>query len=194
MLLLQQQKSAITTMSAKIFAASMVVIATMVIMMSPAFALASFNMEDGTGFVGKGDVQSAFGWNNAKAQTEAGNLTFTYIDQATYNLTCDLYFSPGNSGESTYYETVTVSREQSVNDAVAYASRTEQQVNGFNLVGYSSQTGSNFDAPQIGDSCPRSIGRGIVTAVELVSSTPGGLYVSDPSLLLGPVQIWAPAN
>lgn len=70
----------------------------------------------------------------------------------------------------------------------------QQQVNGFNLVGYSSQIGSATAIPQIGDSCPRSVDGGMSTSVELVAATPGGLYVSDPSLSLAPVQIWAPAN
>ena len=42
-------------------------------------AQASVNVDatTGTGFVGKGDVQSALGWNNAKLQAGAESLTFT---------------------------------------------------------------------------------------------------------------------
>jgi hypothetical protein len=38
------------------------------------------------GFVGKGDVQSALGYNNAKMQQNAGNLVFTYAQPATQAL------------------------------------------------------------------------------------------------------------
>lgn len=46
-----------------------------------AFAAAPASAEivlngDGTGFVGKGDVQSAFGWNDHAFQANAENLTF----------------------------------------------------------------------------------------------------------------------
>jgi hypothetical protein len=35
-----------------------------------AFAAITFNPDDGTGFVGKGDVQEAFGWNNHALQAK----------------------------------------------------------------------------------------------------------------------------
>jgi hypothetical protein len=38
----------------------------------------TFNPLTGTGFVGKGDVQTAFGWNNATLQTNAGGLEFSF--------------------------------------------------------------------------------------------------------------------
>jgi hypothetical protein len=34
----------------------------------------------GTGFVGKGDVQSAFGWNNAQFRANSAGITFTYAN------------------------------------------------------------------------------------------------------------------
>lgn len=36
---------------------------------------------DGTGLVGKGDVQSAFGWNNAQFQRNAAAITFTLANE-----------------------------------------------------------------------------------------------------------------
>jgi hypothetical protein len=47
---------------------------------SAAAANASVTLDpNGVGFVGKGDVQTAFGWNNAAIQkaVESGNITFT---------------------------------------------------------------------------------------------------------------------
>lgn len=41
----------------------------------------------GTGFIGKGDVQTALGYNNAQMQSNAGSLTFTTSQDATRALT-----------------------------------------------------------------------------------------------------------
>ena len=42
-------------------------------------AAVTFDPETGTGFVGKGDVQVAFGWNNAQFQANATGLSFAYV-------------------------------------------------------------------------------------------------------------------
>ena len=54
------------------------------IMASSAFAAVTFDPATGTGFVGKGDVQTAMGWNNAELQKNAENLKFTYVTETTY--------------------------------------------------------------------------------------------------------------
>jgi hypothetical protein len=41
---------------------------------------------DGTGFVGKGDVQTALGWNNQKLQSNATKLAFTTVQSASQAL------------------------------------------------------------------------------------------------------------
>ena len=53
-------------------------------------ASASVDGDAATGwFVGKGDVQTAFGWNNATLQTEAGDVSFRYDTSADYDVTCE---------------------------------------------------------------------------------------------------------
>lgn len=43
-----------------------------------AAASVTFDPSTGTGFVGKGDLQTPWGWNNQKMQIEALNITFSY--------------------------------------------------------------------------------------------------------------------
>ena len=38
----------------------------------------------GIGWVGKGEVQSAYGWNNKAMQNNVGGVTFVYEATATY--------------------------------------------------------------------------------------------------------------
>jgi hypothetical protein len=52
-----------------------------------AAATVTFNRY-GTGFVGKGDVQTAFGWNNAQFQRNASGITFTYANDLIEAQTC----------------------------------------------------------------------------------------------------------
>src|SRR5918996_4693526 len=47
------------------------IVAAFAIGMTAAFALVTFDPSTGTGFVGKGDVQTAFGWNNKQLQNNA---------------------------------------------------------------------------------------------------------------------------
>jgi hypothetical protein len=47
-----------------------------------------FNPATGEGFVGKGDVQSAFGWNNARLQSNAGGVTFTFGAEVEQSVVC----------------------------------------------------------------------------------------------------------
>ena len=53
---------------------------------------------DGKGFVGKGDVQTALGLNNAQMQAKAGSLTFTTEQAAHQNLTTFLTQSGTQAG------------------------------------------------------------------------------------------------
>jgi hypothetical protein len=55
----------------------------------PAAASVTFDPATGSGFVGKGDVQSAFGWNNPQLQANASSVTFSYIVTGTLTQTCE---------------------------------------------------------------------------------------------------------
>jgi hypothetical protein len=50
---------------------------------APHFAI-TIDLEGGTGFVGKGDVQSFFGWNNPQMQAAASGIEFRYRSDAEW--------------------------------------------------------------------------------------------------------------
>lgn len=102
-----------------------------------AHAAVTFDATTGTGFVGKGDVQTALGLNNAQLQAQAESLTFTYSDTATYNVPCQKETA---GRKETHTLENTFKRKQTVNGTIDYDARKQNQVNGFNLKGFGSIT------------------------------------------------------
>lgn len=107
-----------------------------------ALAAVTFDPATGTGFVGKGDVQLAFDWNNAALQANAGSVTFTYGLKTTFNVTCEWETFTNSSGngqkESKTIEHVeTEGFNINTRITVGSASRLNPQgaVTGFNLTG-----------------------------------------------------------
>lgn len=93
--------------------------------------------ENGTGFIGKGDIQSIFGWNNAQLQANAGQIRFVFTTSASASWECEWWTGPDHNRK---YHSITVSSEQDVDAAIAYDARANKkgQVTGFNLLGFSS--------------------------------------------------------
>ena len=143
-----------------------------------ASATVTFNPATGTGFVGKGDVQLAFGWNNQALQANASGVTFTYNATDTYSATCSFVTGAGTRGEQTH--NVDIPRHTSVNSAIQYDARTHKQIDGFNLTGLGATT-TDGTVPVVGEACVANDGgvnqNGTWSAVTLVSST-GGLFVN----------------
>ncbi|HEY4556119.1 MAG TPA: hypothetical protein VIG68_06765 [Lysobacter sp.] len=121
-----------------------------------AFAAVTFDPATGTGFVGKGDVQLAFGWNNATLQRNAGKVTFTYATEATYAVTCEWNtYTNGNKNR----EAKTVPHK--VTEGLSVASRAnfdssarsnkQGDVTGFQLLGFTSIAPSGGTVPAVGD-------------------------------------------
>lgn len=144
---------------------------------SSAFAAVTIDSE-GYGFVGKGDVQSALGYNNKQLQDNAEKLVFTYESIDTYEIIVEWTTGEGNNGEKTH--TVEHKRTATVSGAVAYNSRTQNQVSGFNLDGFSALNVEGVELPGIGDIFPGNSGHK-VKEVNLVSST-STLYVNGQAL------------
>jgi hypothetical protein len=147
-----------------------------------AFAAVSVN-DNGVGFVGKGDVQLAFGWNNAQLQKNASGVTFTYEAKDTYTVTEEW---DTKAGKKIVPHEIEVPKHVSVNATVAYDARVKNQINGFNLKGFGTVVAEGT-VPVVGD--PLTGNRvaydeetqewvtATVTNVELTKST-GGLYVN----------------
>lgn len=128
-------------------AGAVVLVAVLVV---PASAAVTFDAETGTGFIGKGDVQLAFGWNNKQLNDNAGGVSFSVT--ATSETSWDCL----NTRNEKIQER---SRTETTAGLVAHLTRdNKKQVTGFNLTGYSG-TGSStvVDGPAL-HSCPNANG------------------------------------
>jgi hypothetical protein len=134
-----------------------------------ALADVSFDVSTGMGFVGKGDVQLAFGWNNQVVQANAGFVYFTYEAEDEFNMDCTWTNGGGNTQTTTKRN-----QESSIDSAVVMNTRRHAQVDGFVLTGMGEPTGDA--TPQVGDECSNGNNEGTITDVTLIRST-GGLFV-----------------
>lgn len=130
----------------------------------------SFDSSTGQGFVGKGDVQTAFGWNNAQLQANAGALTFTYVETATYEAVAE--WTTGPSHNRTTHE-VTQTRSSSVKGSVLFDARKQTQITGFNLTGLGEVVVSGGPIPTVGSPALGIGTNAIWTSVTQISSTTG---------------------
>jgi hypothetical protein len=204
-----------------------------------AYATVTFNPTTGVGFVGKGDVQIAFGWNNATAQQQTNNVAFTYVTTDTYEVVNAWASGNPDNPVSLNSHTATVTTIVGVNSEVAYEARQKNQYTGYNLKGWGTVT-VDGEVPEVSptvtyvtftwdeqvwtgewttdpvtgkkvkvyvtvthetDQLPAYYDEDgnlalytegnnkAVLSVTLLDSV-GGLFVSDPALGLGPVQIW----
>jgi hypothetical protein len=142
------------------------------------FAAVTFDPNTGTGFVGKGDVQTAFGWNNAQLQANGAGISFTYNATETYQAVCTFVTGEGTRGEKTH--NAAIPRHSSVNSAIQYKTRTHNQIDGFILTGFGITT-TDGTVPVVGNACvANSDGvnhNGTWSSVTLISSS-GGLFVN----------------
>lgn len=141
----------------------------------PAMAAVTFNPTNGTGFVGKGDVQLAFGWNNSQLQANASKISFVSNSRATYAAVCVWTTGEGTRGEQSH--TVTVTREAGMTSAVAYDARQRNQITGFNLLGFTGEVNVVGKVPVVGEVCPGQGTDGAWASVTQTGSTIGELVV-----------------
>lgn len=121
--------------SAGVFAAAA---AAAVLTARPALATVTFDPATGTGFVGKGDVQTAFDWNNQQLQSKAAGVTLAYDTTTHYSATCEWVTGAGTKGQKTH--DITLSRHSGVNSTVAYDARVKTQITGVTLKGFGDST------------------------------------------------------
>lgn len=166
-----------------------------------ALATVTFDPATGLGFVGKGDVQTAFAYNNATMQAQANNVVFTYTasTDTEYGVVCE--WDTGTRKIVHHVQTTRKSIGASTVADVLKQNRNNPQGNltGYNLKGYGVVTvttdGDGKAPPKVGDGCPGNSGLGAVTGVEVLSVTgnPGELTVANPADGKAPVVIWSAA-
>jgi hypothetical protein len=150
--------------------------AAFAVVSTAALATVTFDPSTGTGFVGKGDVQLAFGWNNAAAQNNAGKVTFTYNVSASYDAVCTWVTGEGTRGEKTH--NVTHKTSSSVISGVQYDARAHKQVDGFILRGFGATIDSGDPVPVVGGACQGEGAGGTWSSVTPTGTSGGGLYVN----------------
>lgn len=145
-----------------------------------AVAVVTFDPATGKGFVGKGDVQTAFAWNNQQLQKNAAGVTFTYNATDSYEAVCTWVTGEGTKGEQTH----NVSHSTSTEVKATIGSEGRDKSSGLNgpntgfiLTGFGKQTESG-SVPVVGGPCPGNPG----TDAEWTSVTPlggsGGLFAN----------------
>lgn len=136
-----------------------------------AIAAVTFDPVNGTGFVGKGDVQLALGYNNKALQDNAASLEFTY-ESTTEQVTSWECVNDRNEQIQERSRTTT-SETVGVVDAIA---RERNQITGFNLLGFDGSVSSvvDTDGPPL-NSCPNANSSFVL----------GSTVVGDPVTLSG---------
>lgn len=143
-----------------------------------ALAIVTFDYGSGTGFVGKGDVQLKYGWNDQALQSKAGGVSFFVAKQEEYKFDCTFTVEVGR-------EKVREPRTQNrgstvaVNSSISFETRKNAQskITGFTLIGLGAETSSDGAVPVEGGRCPGGqFNDGVISDVELNSSE-GGLFV-----------------
>jgi hypothetical protein len=169
-----------------------------------AYAAVTFDPANGHGQVGKGDLQTPWGWNDAKLQSCGSGVRFYYHTEqsATYSAVCEFTTGEGTRGEKTHLVTHTIDRVNSVNSTVTYDTRKNNlgKITGFMLTGLgsSSTVVATGEIPVVGGPCPGNAGHdGTWSSVQLLSSTAGtgggGLYAASDAAPVGgsPLLIWS---
>jgi len=104
-------------------------LAGMIATSAVALASVEWSPESG-GFVGKGDVQSAFGWNNATMQTNAAGVTFVYEVTGRYAFECEWWTGPDHNRR---YHTNSKTMDVDVAAVITGSRRITGQFTGWNL-------------------------------------------------------------
>lgn len=137
-------KGILSGVAATAFAASLA-------LATPATAAVTFDPGTGTGFVGKGDVQLAFGWNNTQLQSRATGVSFAAVSETVTEVS---WICTNTKNENTQERARTTTT--STSGIVSGVTRdSKKQVSGFNLTGYSGTAteNSSTDGPPT-NSCP----------------------------------------
>jgi hypothetical protein len=125
-----------------------------------AFAAVSLDPLTGMGWVGKGDIQLAYGWNDKTIQTRSVEVDFEVQQQVTVAVTCQIE-------KRGVVEFKTASRNRSLSDTQDGDPRVKNaRFTGYFLGGYKGQeTASGDPLPKDGDACKAEGEDGVVTSV-----------------------------
>jgi hypothetical protein len=120
---------------------------------APAHAAVTLNTDSGSGFVGKGDVQSFYGWNNKALDTNASKIRFrTQVKIVTVTSWDCVTNQPNGNVRTT--ERVRRETTQTRNPITTVNRDKKKQVTGFTLTGgVPTTTPVGNDGPTL-ETCP----------------------------------------
>jgi hypothetical protein len=144
-----------------------------------AMAAITFDPETGEGFVGKGDVQLVYGWNNRQLQQNALNVQFRAASEVVTEYTWECI-------KESPFERIrerSTSTTSTVEALVSSIARERNQITGFLLTGYeegsfTSTTSTQGPALNTCPGVPWVYVEGS-TESQIISSTGEGLQVSS---------------
>jgi hypothetical protein len=166
-------------------------IVTFVLVFSAVSLLAAVDLDTdtGQGFVGKGDVQLALGWNKQQLQDNAAALDFSYVATQNYSAVCNFWTGPTHNRVEHNVSRTTTS---DISAVVGYDGRNNKKgdITGFFLTGFTGlPTVVGEAVPVEGGACSGGGGSGTWSDVEETDST-GGLFVVNGNCeSCTPVQI-----
>jgi hypothetical protein len=151
---------------------------------SVAGAAVIFDADTGEGFVGKGDVQLAFGWNNKALQENLSDVQFTYNASTTETSEISWVCTNSNNENLQERERTTTTTSSTVG-VVSKVARVRNQITGVELSGYNGtptviEGNPVTEGPAV-NSCPSGPWTLTTPAgdpVQLDPVTAGGLYAS----------------
>ena len=124
------------------------------ISMAPSSSI-TFDPATGLGFVGKGDVQYTFGWNNAQLQSGAVGVMFQVnsVEISEASWTCHKF--SGRDGTNEIIQERSRTTTTSTQGVIAHVVRERNQITGFYLTGYlgAATQSVETDGPAV-NSCP----------------------------------------
>ncbi len=118
---------------------------------STAFAAVDFDPATGTGFVGKGDIQELYGWNNKQLNQNADDVKFRVVSETVTEVSWECT----NDNNDKVQERERTTTTESTKVASHIERDNKKQITGFILDGYGAtqSSDSTTDGPAV-NSCP----------------------------------------
>jgi hypothetical protein len=131
----------------KLYLAMGLALVAMLVAAGAVYAAATFNPETGEGFVGKGDVQTAFNLNNKQLQQQAENVSFSFVTVTEQTWVCT------NERNENTQERARTTETEGLFSSVTRDNK--KQVTGFLLTGFNTEAGTTTttEGPPV-NSCP----------------------------------------
>lgn len=157
-----------------------------------ALAIVSVDLDTGVGFVGKGDVQLVYGWNNKALQDNASSVRFRLNSETVTEVSWECT-NQNNDKVQERSRTTTTSLQGLVTTVARDNSKGKDgPVTGFNLNGFDGTptSSSETDGPPL-NSCPNSAGTWYLSSPagtpETISTGGTGLEVSRSGITWDPI-------